>query len=192
MVTAVGEERAFQERIGRIEGLVQEIEATADPAFRSRVDELVQLLLELHGAGLERILGLVTEAGEPGAVLIDAIGRDPLTSSLLILHGLHPRGLEERVAAALEQARPYLNSHGGDVELLDVDGDTVRLRLEGSCHGCPSSALTLKQRIEEAIYALAPEVVTIEVVGLAEETALPPTGFVPLSELLADGVGGPA
>ena len=70
---------------------------------------------------------------------------------LLLLHGLHPLDLEARVRQALDKVRPYLRSHGGNVELLGVDEGVVRLRLEGSCHGCPSSAATMRQTIEEAI-----------------------------------------
>lgn len=92
--------------------------------------------------------------------------RDEVVSGLLLLHGLHPDGLEDRVAQALEQVRPALQSHGGNVELLDVREGVVHLRLEGNCHGCPSSAATMKSTIEEAILAHAPEIVSIEVQGL--------------------------
>ena len=54
----------------------------------------------------------------------------------------------------------------------------VRLRLEGSCHGCPSSTLTLKNAIEEAIYEFAPDISGLDVAGLVEPR--PPSGFVPL------------
>jgi Fe-S cluster biogenesis protein NfuA len=64
--------------------------------------------------------------------------------------------------------RPYLRSHGGSVELLGVDDGVVRLRLEGNCHHCPSSAVTMKQTIEEAILGKAPEVAAVEVEGMAE------------------------
>ena len=92
-------------------------------------------------------------------------------ASLLLLHGLHPLDLEARVRQALEQVRPYLRTHGGDVELLGVDDGVVRLRMQGSCHGCPSSAVTLKHTIEEAIYDAAPDVAAIEVEGVVEPPA---------------------
>ena len=63
---------------------------------------------------------------------------------------------------ALEEVRPYLESHGGDVELLAVEDGVVRLRMQGSCSGCPSSAMTLKLAIEDAIRKHAPEVEQIE------------------------------
>ena len=110
--------------------------------------------------------GTWTAAGEAGAAILDACARDDVVGGLLLLHGLHPLDLEARVRQALEQVRPYLRSHGGNVELLGVGDGVVRLRLEGSCHGCPSSAVTMKQTIEEAILAKAPDVTAVEVEGL--------------------------
>ncbi len=66
--------------------------------------------------------------------------------------------MQARVLDALGEVRPYLESHGGNVELLEVDGSTVRLRMQGSCSGCPSSAMTLKLAIENAIQKVAPEI----------------------------------
>ena len=64
--------------------------------------------------------------------------------------------VRERVLGALDEVRPYLATHGGGVELLDVSDGVVRLRLEGSCNGCPSSALTLQSAVDEAIMRAAP------------------------------------
>ena len=86
---------------------------------------------------------------------------------ILLLHGLHPLDLETRVRQALDKVRPLLRSHGGNVELLGLAGGVARLRMLGSCDGCPSSAMTLKTAIEEAIYEKAPDVTAIEVDGTA-------------------------
>jgi Fe-S cluster biogenesis protein NfuA len=165
-MTASLDAREFQARIQRLDHLLGELEESADLASASRTREIVQAILDLHGTGLERILGHLDDAGEPGAAILDACGRDDVISGLLLLHGLHPAGLEERVARALEQVRPALASHGGNVELVEVRDGVVHLRLEGNCHGCPSSAATMKMTIEEAILAHAPEVASIEVQGL--------------------------
>jgi Fe-S cluster biogenesis protein NfuA len=69
--------------------------------------------------------------------------------------------LERRVGEALAEVRPYLESHGGNVELLGVDAGVVRIQLQGSCSGCPSSAVTLKLAVEEAIHKAAPDVTEI-------------------------------
>ena len=85
------------------------------------------------------------------------------------MHGLHPYGVEERVERALEAVRPYLGSHGGDVELLGVTEEgVVRLRLLGSCDGCPSSSVTLELAVEGAIHEAAPEVSAIEIETAAD------------------------
>jgi Fe-S cluster biogenesis protein NfuA len=130
----------------------------------------MEATMALHGAALERIVELAGGVGESGRLFVEELGRDELVGSVLVLYGLHPVDLETRVEDALEKARPYLRSHGGNVELIGIDqGETVRVRLDGSCHGCPASALTLRTAIESAVKDGAPEITSIVVVG--EEAA---------------------
>jgi Fe-S cluster biogenesis protein NfuA len=163
----------FQNRIARIEELIHAIEAIPDEIARAQTHELVQALLELHGRGLNRSLEITYESGLQGESLINKLAEDDLVSSLLLLHGLHPLDLESRVRNALDKVGPRLAQHGGRVELLVVTPEgAVKLRLAGNCQGCPSSILTLKFSIEEAIYAAAPDVTSLEVEGT---TPLEPT-----------------
>ena len=162
-------DKEFQKRVQRVDELIREIEQVADPDTRAKAVDLVQSLMEFHGAGLERLMEIVAEAEEPGHTLFDNFARDGLVASLLLLYGLHPVDLEARVLGALEKVRPYLASHGGDVELLGVTDGAVHLRMKGSCDGCPSSAMTLKLAIEEAIYEAAPDITGIEVEGVVEQ-----------------------
>jgi Fe-S cluster biogenesis protein NfuA/nitrite reductase/ring-hydroxylating ferredoxin subunit len=148
----------------RIEGLLQELGGVADPRVRANAEELVRLLMELYGSALARILEIVDDTG-PAVEIYDRLAADDLVASLLVLHGLHPLNVETRIARALDRVRPYLGSHGGDVKLLGVQEGVVHLRLEGSCHGCPSSTVTMKLAIEKAIEEAAPEVIRIEVEG---------------------------
>jgi Fe-S cluster biogenesis protein NfuA/nitrite reductase/ring-hydroxylating ferredoxin subunit len=151
--------------VARVESLLGELEALEDPVAREKATEVVQAVVEMYGEGLERILERVD-----GRTLAD----DELVSHLLMLHDLHPVPVEDRVAEALDGVRPYLESHGGNVELLGVDGDgVVRLRMHGSCHGCPSSTMTLKLAIEDAIQKAAPEVERIEAEGASEPAPSP-------------------
>jgi Fe-S cluster biogenesis protein NfuA len=152
----------FQARLQRLDALLGEMERCADSTAQAHTRELVQIVLDLHAAGLERLLDHVAAAGESDAVL-DACVRDEVVAGLLLLHGLHPLSLDERVRLALDEVRPHLRRHGGDVELLDVKDGVVRLRLEGNCNGCPSSAVTMRQTVEEAIVAKAPDVLAVEV-----------------------------
>ncbi|MFD4776143.1 NifU family protein, partial [Streptomyces sp. NPDC058427] len=109
---------------------------------RERSEELVRLVVDFYGAGLERLLDLVYEQGRLDDDVLAALAGDELVASVLLVHGLHPYTVETRVEQALESVRPYLGSHGGDVELLDVTEEgAVRLRLLGSCDGCPSSSV---------------------------------------------------
>ena len=164
----------------RIDTLISEIESCPDPALRARVAELVQALLALHGEGLARIIDLVAKGDSSPAATLKGFAADDLISHLLYLHDLHPVDLETRVAGALEEVRPYLQSHGGDVELLGITEGVAHLRLQGHCNGCPSSTMTLKLAIEEAIQRAAPDLIAIKAEGVAEPTPMP-YGFIPLS-----------
>jgi Fe-S cluster biogenesis protein NfuA len=152
---------ALHDRISDIERKVARVRNLTDAEARTAALELVQEVLDFHAAGLDRMMEITSAAGDPGWNIIDEFGRDPLVSNLLLIHGLHPLDTETRVRDALDKVRPYLHSHGGDVELIEVAGDTVRLRLIGSCNGCPSSLLTLKTAIETSIKELAPEIRTV-------------------------------
>jgi Fe-S cluster biogenesis protein NfuA/nitrite reductase/ring-hydroxylating ferredoxin subunit len=176
--------KEVQSQLQSIEALVNRIENVADPALKATAKELVQSLMELHGAGIERILEIVHQDPASGSSIIEALVRDDHVRSLLLIYGLHPDSLETRVMQALEKTRPYLKSHGGNVNLVSVDDSgTVTLRLEGNCHGCPSSSATLKLAVEEAIYEAAPDVSAILVQGEIQEVPATTLGFVPLSQL---------
>jgi Fe-S cluster biogenesis protein NfuA/nitrite reductase/ring-hydroxylating ferredoxin subunit len=151
-----------------MEALLGEIETLSDPNARSKAAEVVGVLLELYGEGLARMMEVVAE-GDERERTFDAFAEDELVSHLLLLHGLHPLDLETRVVRALEEVRPYLLSHGGNVELLGVEEGVARLRMQGSCSGCPSSTVTLKLAIEEAIQKTAPDLERIQAEGVAEE-----------------------
>ncbi len=145
----------------RFTGPLAAIEAHAS------AEELVRLLTELYGAGLERTLELVYEAaGERASAVFTALAGDKLVASLMILHGLHPQSVEERVQAALDKVRPYLHSHEGDIEILRVQDGIVDLRLAGSCNGCPSSLATVKLSVETAILEAAPEITEVRAHGM--------------------------
>jgi Fe-S cluster biogenesis protein NfuA/nitrite reductase/ring-hydroxylating ferredoxin subunit len=163
----------------RIEGLLEAASAGGRVA-RERAEELVRLVVDLYGAGLERLLEIVHDSGRLDDDLLDRLAADELVSSLLVVHGLHPYDVETRVARALDGVRPYLGSHGGDVEFLGLTEDgAVRLRMLGSCDGCPSSSVTLTLAVETAIQAAAPETSGIEV----EEAATGGATVIPVTAL---------
>ena len=151
--------------VAQVEALLDRLDALPDRAARETATAAVQALLELYGEGLRRI---VAALGEPQT---RALAGDELVGHLLLLHDLHPVGVERRVRDALDGVRPYLGSHGGDVELLGVEAGVVRLRLQGSCEGCPASTQTLKLAIEDAILKAAPDVERVEADGVAQPAA---------------------
>jgi Fe-S cluster biogenesis protein NfuA/nitrite reductase/ring-hydroxylating ferredoxin subunit len=160
----------------RIEVLLGDLRSMASPEVGGKVEEVIGLLVELYGAGLERILEVVNEDADTAGPLLKRFTDDKFIESLLVLHGIHPVDVDTRIEAALDQARPYLGSHAGGVEYLGVDDDGVaHLKLEGSCHGCPSSTVTVKLTLEQAIAEAAPEVIRVQVEGVAEA----PTGPSP-------------
>jgi Fe-S cluster biogenesis protein NfuA/nitrite reductase/ring-hydroxylating ferredoxin subunit len=152
--------------------------SAAGPIAAARAEELVRLVVDLYGAGLERLLDVLADAGRLDDVAQEALVADDLVASLLLVHGLHPQDVDTRIRRALDDVRPYLGSHGGDVALMDVTPDgVVRLQFSGTCGSCPSSGATLELAIEGAVAAAAPETTGIELVPAAEPTS----GFVPLS-----------
>ena len=137
-----------RELVARVEGLLGDLDA--------RGTEAVQALVELYGEALARFVA----GADPT--------QDELLSHLLLVHDLHPVDVETRVRRALDDVRPYLGSHGGDVELVAVEGDVAQVRLGGTCNGCPSSSVTLRNAIEEAIMQAAPELERVDAEGVTE------------------------
>ena len=163
---------------------VEELTAQVEPG--GVAEQLAGALMDLYGEGLERIFDAIGEDGS--AALRERLVADGVVASLMLIHDLYPVPLEERVAEALDSVRPYLESHGGDVELLGIEGGVARLRLQGSCNGCAASASTLELAIEQALQATAPDLEGIDVEGVVPSPA-PALGAF---ELPMAGGGAPA
>jgi Fe-S cluster biogenesis protein NfuA len=170
----------------RIGELVQEIESIADPAVRAATKNLVQSLMDLHGAAMEKALEIVAEAGDQGMTVIDRMGREPLVSSVLILYGLHPEDIESRVVRAIDKVRPQLRKQGCEVELLAVNDGAIRLRVETGSHTCGSTSKTMQAVLEGAMYDAAPDLSSLVIEGFEEK---PASGFVALDKLMSDVTG---
>jgi Fe-S cluster biogenesis protein NfuA/nitrite reductase/ring-hydroxylating ferredoxin subunit len=149
----------------RIEELLASLRSRGGAAADT-AEELVRLLVGMYGDGLAAIMAALAQEGEPGRAIIDRLTADPLVEGLLLLHGLHPLDVDARIQRALDQVRPYLGSHAGGVQYLGVADGVARLRLEGSCHGCPSSTVTVQLAIEGAVQGAAPEVSEVVVEGM--------------------------
>ncbi len=159
----------FKAQTDRVEKLAARLEQANDPETRAAALELVRSVIELHGAALQALIDRCVATPEGEHILNEAL-QDDLVSGMFLLHNLHPEDLETRVLRGIESVRPYLQSHGGDCKLAGVHNGVVRLLLHGSCGSCPSSSLTLKNAVEEALFQVAPDIKEIIAENAAAES----------------------
>ncbi len=146
---------ALDDVLTRMEKLLDEVERLEEPT-RARVLELLDGIDTVHRMALERLPAVL---GEEGVQRLR--GADPALAWLLEAYAV---GIDERAAAerALEEVRPFVQSHGGAIEVLDVRGGVVRVHLSGACAGCTASAITLQQGVERALRDNLPGFVALE------------------------------
>jgi len=156
--------------LDRLEELLADIEELDEPV-RDRVFELLDGVDAVHRLAVTRL------AGALGAELRSLRRSDPAVDWLFEAYGV---GVEDvdAASAALEQVRPYLHEHGGEVEVLGVQHGVVRLRLLGSCSGCTSAAQTLRHGVEEALRENLPGFVAMDVAPDDGAAAHPPPAQV--------------
>ncbi len=170
--TATGEP-SVGELIERVQALTARLEEIADPRARESAEELVSAVIGLYGHGLERLVEILDEAGDEGAALRQRLVDDEIVASLLLIHDLYPIDLHTRVMEALDSVRPYMESHGGNVELVSLEDGVARIKLAGSCDGCPASASTLELAIKQALDEAAPDLEALIVEGQIEGASAP-------------------
>ena len=172
---------AFQDQFRHLGKLIAQFDQFPDGPQKTACKELVQQLLDVHGAGLERVMEIVFESGEAGSATIDKLARDSAVSSLLVLYSLHPDDLETRVGKAMERIRPRLRKLACSAELAQIDEAGAHVRVTRPDHLCASSAQEVRAVIEEGVYEFAPDVSAIEILGLEEPSS---AGFVALESLM--------
>jgi Fe-S cluster biogenesis protein NfuA/nitrite reductase/ring-hydroxylating ferredoxin subunit len=159
-----------EQLIARVQELTGRLEHLEDPECRDLAEELTGAVVQMYGAGLERIVELIEDEETR-----DRLASDELVAGLLMIHDLYPVPIEERVMQALDSVRPYMESHGGNVELLGVEDGVARLRLEGSCKSCRASSSTLELAVKQALQEAAPDLLGMDVEGVAEAEEIPGT-----------------
>jgi Fe-S cluster biogenesis protein NfuA len=175
---------AFREKIRRLGELVAGLDALpGDKNAAAR--ELVQLLLDVHGTALQRMMEIVFDSGPAGKAIILKTGEDPIVRHLLLLHSLHPEELDSRVMKALDAARPKLRKLNSEVELVSLSEGVVQVKVNTSGHTCGSTVGTVKTLVEECIYDQAPDVESLQFI---EPDEVPSTGFVSIDKLLKNSV----
>jgi Fe-S cluster biogenesis protein NfuA len=170
----------FQQRVQQLGKLIAELEQMPDSALKVATGELVHLLMEMHGTGIERMMEIIFDADSAGPQTIDKLGNDPIVRSLLLLYSLHPEDLETRVQKSLDALRPRLRKLNYAVELVNVEEGAVRVRVESSGHACGSTTENVRSLIEEGVYEYAPDVTSLAILGLEEQSS---SGFVALESL---------
>jgi len=158
--------------IERVEELTAQVEGLSDARARRTAEDLASAVIDMYGEGLTRIVEIL-DADDSGQEIKGRLVDDGIVASLLLIHDLFPVPIEDRVAEALDNVRPYMESHGGNVELVSLEADVARIRLEGSCDGCPASSSTLELAIKTALEETAPDLEGIEVEGLEQDLLNP-------------------
>jgi Fe-S cluster biogenesis protein NfuA/nitrite reductase/ring-hydroxylating ferredoxin subunit len=168
----------------RIQKLIERIEALPYPGAKELIQECMEAMLAFYGHGLSRILQVVNEADSEGRKVYRELIHDDVIKGLLLIHDLHPLDLAARLRDALDKVRPYLKSHGGNVELISLENNVAKLRLQGTCQSCASSAVTLELAIKHAIEQACPDLLHFEVEGVVEKPL--PTGSQPAQRTTSD------
>jgi Fe-S cluster biogenesis protein NfuA len=183
----VANDREFQEQVRQLGKLVAQFDELPDGATKTAAENLMQLLMDVHGRGLERVMEIVFDSGDSGQKIIDKLGQDSIVGNLLLLYSLHPDGLEARIQSALDRIRPRLRKLACTIELENVQEGAVQVRLATSGHSCGSSTKDLRSIVEDGMFEFAPDVTSLEILGLEEPT---PVGFVTLESLLGQQFAG--
>jgi Fe-S cluster biogenesis protein NfuA/nitrite reductase/ring-hydroxylating ferredoxin subunit len=156
------------ELLDRIQELTGQLDELPDMRARTLAQELVASVIAMYGDGLQRIIAAIGDSREAGATIMDQLSQDAAVASLLLIHDLYPVSLEERVIEALDTVRPYMESHGGNVELVALQDGVAKLVLRGSCNGCSASRATLELAIKQALDEHAPDLAGLEVQGVTD------------------------
>lgn len=172
---------AFQDKLRRLGSLVDELDAIACDGNSVAVRELVQLLMEVHGTAIQRMMEIVFESGAAGEAIIAKAGEDPIVRQLLLLYSLHPDGLQARIVRAIEAAEKRLRKFNSEVELLSIREGDVHVRIRTTGHACGSTAKTVKAIVEECMFDQAPDLTSLAIAGPDDETS---SGFVSLESLM--------
>jgi len=157
------DKKGLNEQAARLQSLMEQVERLPDPAARALTRQCLESILSLYGEGLARILAILQDDGKPNTSIMDRLASDSTVAGLLLIHGLHPVDLPTRLQQALSRIRPYMESHGGNVELLGLEQGVARLRLKGTCKSCPSSAVTLELAVRSALEEACPDLAGFEV-----------------------------
>lgn len=147
-----------------------------EPAMRAKALAVKTAIEAFHKGGLTTIVKRL-KADPRGKEILFELVDEPHVHALFSMHGIVRADLTTRVARVIEMVRPYMQSHGGDVTLVEVRDAKAFVQLSGSCQGCSMSAATLRDTVEESLREHVPEIEGVEVVPTEPEPAVEPAVF---------------
>ncbi|WP_322490229.1 NifU family protein [Chloroflexus sp.] len=153
----------LEQAAARVDAAVAAV-AKLEPAAQTAATELKQAIEAFHKLALTTIVRRLKQDPRGKELLLELV-EDPAVYALLVMHGIVRADPLTRARRVLDGARPYMQSHGGDAELVDVCDGVAYVRLHGSCNGCSLSAFTLRKHVEEALLREVPEITRLEVVN---------------------------
>ena len=174
----------FQEQVRKLGELLARFEQMPDCPEKSAGKELLQLLMDVQAQGLERVMDLIFEGRDSGPALIDRLGKDDVAGGLLLIYSLHPDAFETRVQTAVERLQSRLRKLSCAIELLAAESGVVRVQVAKGGHSCGSSTHELRAIVENGILEFAPDLASLEILGLEEPNS---GGFVALETLVTGG-----
>src|SRR5919202_4063790 len=159
----------YDEIMPRVGELYDELMSHPDAAVRDRVEEMMDLVDAFHREGLGRLVEMIR--AWRGEIFLESVGRDDVTGYFLNAYDLGEApderdavAAQDAVDAALEEMRPFVESHGGMITVEEIKDGVVKVQMLGSCDGCPSSAATLTGGLEGALRRHWPNFRRLEVV----------------------------
>jgi hypothetical protein len=144
----------FEQRFSRVEGLLAELAHSSDPMLERATREILATVLELHQRGLSRVLEIAARENNTR----EALAADPRVSPMLLLHGLHPIPLTERISRTLGTLRERYRSKVDSIDFTENGASALVVRVVPSASACQSTRETLKKDLESALIAAAPDV----------------------------------
>jgi hypothetical protein len=185
----VANSEAFHGKIRQLGSLVGELDSAKNDRSSAATRELVQLLMEVHGTALERMMEIIFESGTLGEAIIQKAGEDPIVRHLLLLYSLHPEDMESRVLKALAGTESRLRKLNSEVELVGIREGAIQVRIRTSGHACGSTTKNIRSLVEESIWDMAPDLVSIEILSPEDDVS---SGFVSIESLLKHPLSTPA
>lgn len=166
------DELSYGDALGHIGELAEQLGNHQDPAVREQVIELLDWVDAFHRDGLGRLVEMIR--AWRGEIFLESVHGDEMAGTLLAAYGLgEGNEVEARasdaVDTALEQVRPTVESHGGHIEVDSITDGVVKVRMKGTCDGCPSSEATLTWGVEAALREHWPDFRRLELVDASPE-----------------------